>query len=702
MPKVIIDGQEIEIENGMTVLQACEKAGREIPVFCYHERLSIAGNCRMCLVEVEKMPKLAASCALPAADGMVIHTKTEKVKNARNGVLEFLLINHPLDCPICDQGGECDLQDITMSYGRGTSRFELNKRAVPEKHMGPLIKTEMTRCIHCTRCVRFATEIAGVPEMGALYRGEHMEITSYLEGAVTSELSGNMIDICPVGALTSKPYAYQGRPWELVKTDTIDVLDAVGSAIRVDSRGREVMRVLPRVNDDINEEWISDKTRFAIDGLKYQRLDRPYVRKKNKLVECSWADAIQAVTKALTSCDPSEIGVIAGNMVDVESTFVMRQLLDEIGCMNRDCRQDGAQLPHKNRSDYLFNTTIAGIEQADVALLIGTNPRWEAPIINARLRKAYVQNGLTVAMISPKIDLSYPVDHIGDCPKDLEKIIAGKHDLAKKLKNAKNPMIILGQAVFTHPNMQAILHAVGQLCEKYKIVRDDWNGYNVLHTAAGRVGALDVGFVPGAKGKSTIEILKGAKNGTIKVVYLNGADEIDTSLLGDAFVIYQGHHGDKGAHCADVILPGCSYMEKNGFYVNTQGLVQEAFQAIEPPGQAMQDWQIVKLIWQEWANKNKKYAPNYLNSLNEIRHELQTSHPIFAKPNSGAGVEGKFVFPKTSSKDLTDKPFVLPIDNFYMTDVISRHSKTMAQCLQDIVNKGSENNNLKDGGHHDR
>jgi NADH-quinone oxidoreductase subunit G len=502
MPKLTIDGREVEVEQGLTVLQACESAGIEIPRFCYHERLSIAGNCRMCLVAMKGAPKPVASCAMPAAEGMVIYTNTPEVHKMRKGVMEFLLINHPLDCPICDQGGECDLQDEAMAYGFDRGRFAENKRAVPDKYMGPLIKTVMTRCIHCTRCIRFAAEVAGVPELGATSRGEHMEVGSYLEKALTSELSGNLIDLCPVGALTSKPYAFAARSWELAKTESVDVMDAVGSNVRIDTRGNEVMRVLPRINEDINEEWISDKTRFACDGLRRQRLDRPYVREAGKLKPVTWREAFAAIAHGVEGIKGSQMAAIAGDLVDCESMIALKDLMTALGSPNIDCRQDGAALEASPRVSYLFNTTIVGIESADACLLVGTNPRTEAPIINARLRKRYRMGGFQVGMIGPAADLTYKYQHLGDDPRLLERIAAGDHPFADVLKNAQNPMLIVGMGALVRDDGAAVLEAVCQITEKLGLVdaKTGWNGFNVLHTAAARVGGMDLGFLPGEGG----------------------------------------------------------------------------------------------------------------------------------------------------------------------------------------------------------
>ncbi|HKW53949.1 MAG TPA: NADH-quinone oxidoreductase subunit NuoG, partial [Stellaceae bacterium] len=596
MPKLTIDGIQVEVPAGTTVLQACQQAGIEVAHFCFHERLAIAGNCRMCLVEQEKAPKPIASCAMPAGEGMVIHTQSEKAKKARKGVMEFLLINHPLDCPICDQGGECDLQDQAMAYGFDRGRFQENKRAVKEKNFGPLIATFMTRCIHCTRCIRFLDDVAGVAELGGVNRGEDMEIDTYIERALTSELSANIIDLCPVGALTSKPYAFVARPWELRKTESVDVLDAVGSNIRIDSRGPQVLRVLPRLNEAINEEWISDKTRFAVDGLSRQRLDRPYVRREGKLVEAEWSEAFAVIKQRLKAIPGDRIAAIAGDLVDCEAMLALKDLMAELGSPHLDCRQDGAALDPASRAGYLFNTTIAGIDKADACLLIGSNPRLEAAIVNARLRKRWLQGGFTAASIGPKLDLTFPVTALGAGPEVLADLVSGKHGWAETLKAAKNPMLILGQGALARPDGAAVLALARKLAESARMVRDGWNGFNVLHLAAARVGGLELGFVPGEGGRDTAAILSGCDSGDIEAVYLLGADEIDESWLGSAFVIYQGHHGDRGARRADVVLPGCAYTEKDATYVNTEGRAQLGRRAVFPPGDAREDWAILRAL----------------------------------------------------------------------------------------------------------
>ncbi|MFZ4542039.1 MAG: NADH-quinone oxidoreductase subunit NuoG [Rickettsiales bacterium] len=677
MPILKIDGVEHEFTPGEAVIQVCDRAGVEIPRFCYHDRLKIAGNCRMCLVEVKPgPPKPQASCALPAADKMEVFTNTPMVKKAREGVMEFLLINHPLDCPICDQAGECDLQDESMAYGAGVSRYHDHKRAVEEKYMGPLVKTAMTRCIHCTRCVRFVDEVAGVPEIGALGRGEHMEITSYLERALTSELSANIIDLCPVGALTSKPYAFTARPWELTKTESIDVLDAVGSNIRIDSRGEAVLRILPRLNEEVNEEWLGDKSRFACDGLQSQRLDRPYVRKNGKLVEVSWEEALNTVAAKMKSLKPAQMAAVAGNLVDVEATVVLKDVMTAMGSPHLECRQDGAKIDATDRASYLLNTGIAGLEQADVALFIGTDPRHEAPLANTRLRKAYLNNGMQAFNVGAAFDLTFPVTQLGDNPQILSEIASGKHPVAEALKNAKNPIIILGAGALGRSDGAAVLAVVKTIASTCNVVREGWNGFNMLHYAAARVGALDVGFVPQAGGLDMAGIIDAISKKEIKLVYLLGVDEIDMSYFGDAFVVYQGHHGDIGAHRADVVLPGAAYTEKNALYVNTEGRVQETRRAVFPPGQAKEDWFIVAQL----AAKLGVMLP--YESQGALRLRIATEFASFAAIDTRVIATWK---PQKDAKAvIKSEKFDYPIHNFYMSDPISRTSKTMAQCTESL------------------
>ncbi|MEX2649651.1 MAG: NADH-quinone oxidoreductase subunit NuoG [Alphaproteobacteria bacterium] len=676
MVKLTIDGQAVEAPPGITLLQACEIAGKEIPRFCYHERLAIAGNCRMCLVEVEKSPKPVASCAWPIAEGMVVRTDSEMVRRARHGVMEFLLINHPLDCPICDQGGECDLQDQAMAYGMGASRYAEPKRAVPEKDFGPLVKTFMTRCIHCTRCIRFLDDVAGVHELGAVNRGESMEVSTYVEKSLSSELSGNIIDLCPVGALTSKPYAFEARPWELTKTESVDVLDAVGSAIRVDARGAEVMRILPRLNEDVNEEWISDKTRFACDGLRRQRLDVPMVRDDGRLRPATWAEAFERIAGRVRATAPERIGALAGDLVDVESVFALGALLDRLGAPNRDCRQDGAALDPACRASYLFNTTIAGIDGADACLLVGTDPRREAPVLNARLRKRWLTGKFTAGAVGALGPSTFRIESLGAGPRTLTEIAEGRHPFAKTLADAKAPMVIVGMGALARRDGRRVLHAARALAEAAGVVKDRWNGFNVLHTAAGRVGALDVGFVPAPDGRDTAGIVAGAAEGAIEVIVLLGADEIDTSRLGRAFVVYIGHHGDRGAHRADVVLPGAAYTEKDATYVNTEGRPQRGRRAAFPPGDARADWAIVRALSEALGHT----LP--FDDVAAMRTAMAARAPhldaIGAVTPAAWGAFGE-------AGAMDERAFASPISNLYMTDPISRASPTMAQCAAAFV-----------------
>src|SRR5713101_7133714 len=599
MTKLIVDGKEIDVPPDYTLLQACEAAGAEIPFFCFHERLSIAGNCRMCLVELKGSPKPVASCAWgvrdcrpgPKGEPPVVNTKTPMVKKAREGVMEFLLINHPLDCPICDQGGECDLQDQAMTYGVDSSRYAENKRAVEDKYIGPLVKTIMTRCIHCTRCIRFATEVAGVPELGAIGRGEDMEITTYLEHAMSSELQGNVVDLCPVGALTSKPYAFAARPWELGKTESIDVMDAVGSAIRVDTRGPEVMRILPRVNEAVNEEWISDKARHVVDGLRTQRLDRPYIRENGKLRAASWQDAFDAVAAKVARIDGKRIGAIAGDLAAVEEMFALKELLAKCGSANLAVQGGDAFDIKAGRASYIFNPGIAGIEQADALLIVGSNPRKEAAVLNARIRKRWRSGQLKIGVIGAKADLTYDYVHLGAGTDSLSALAAGKHSFADVLKAAKNPIVLVGAGAAARHDGAAILALAAKLALDFGAVKDGWNGFGVLQDTASRVGALDIGFAGGAGGLSAAQM---TTFGTLDVLFLLGADEIKEP--DGTFVGYIGTHGDRGAHRANVILPGAAYTEKSGIYVNTEGRVQMANRAAFPPGEAREDWAIIRAL----------------------------------------------------------------------------------------------------------
>ena len=689
-----IDGVEHEVPAEYTLMQACEEyGGAEIPRFCYHERLSVAGNCRMCLVEWVGAPKPQASCALqvkdlrPNRDGTPanIRTNSETVKKAREGVMEFLLINHPLDCPICDQGGECDLQDQAMGYGRDTSRFEENKRAVDDKNMGPLVNTIMTRCIQCTRCVRFITEVAGVQEIGLVNRGENAEITTYLEESLTSEMSGNVIDLCPVGALTSKPYAFNARPWELDKVDSIDVMDAVGSNIRVDSRRDAVLRILPVTNDDVNEEWISDKTRFVWDGLARQRLDRPFIREGGALRPAGWDEALGLVAEKLKG-DPTQIAAIAGDLCDAESMKALKDLMESLGVKHLDCRQDGSLIGATKgkkwaRAEYLFNSTIAGLEDADAILLVGTNPRHEAPLINTRIRKAWIEGNLEIGMIGEAADLTYSYEHVGNSAADVAGFVASTSKFAKRFKKAKNPVIIVGAAALRGEAGQALLAALGQLAKETNVIHEDHNGFNILHAAASRVGGLDMGFLPGEGGLGTDAILEAAQQGAIKTVYLMGADELDTSKLKDAFVIYQGHHGDNGAHVADVILPGAAYTEKSGLYVNMEGRVQMADRATSPKGDAKEDWAILRAL----SAKVDRVLP--YDSLDGLREKLMADHPTFMSLDT-APERAVFDAAALGAKGtLSSAPLKNPIEDFYMTNPIARASNVMAECSAVIEEK---------------
>ena len=684
MPKLIINGKEHEMPNGITLIQACEIAGVEIPRFCYHERLSIAGNCRMCLIEVAGMPKPVASCAMsvndlrPARDGTPpsIVTDSETVKKAREGVLEFLLINHPLDCPICDQGGECDLQDQTMAYGFDASRFQDNKRAVEEKYLGPLIDTYMNRCIHCTRCIRFMTEVAGVEELGAIGRGEDMEITTYLERGMFSNLSGNVVDLCPVGALTSKPYAFVARPWELTKTPSIDVMDAVGSAIRVDARGREVLRILPRENEAINEEWISDKARHVWDGLRTQRIDRPYVRRDGKLEPTSWDEAFRLIAGKLKGLDGKRLGAIAGDLAACEEMFALKLLAERLGSPNIDCRQDGAKLdPTLGRATYVFNSTIEGIDRADAFLLVGTNPRHEAPVLNARILKRIRQSQARppVGLIGEKADLTYAYDYLGAGPETLAKVADGSHSFLKKLEGAGRPILMVGQAALARTDGAAVLALAAKAAMTMGAIKPGWNGFNILHHAAARVGGLDIGFVPHDGGLDVEGMLDAASAGKLDVVYLLGADEIDMERLGNAFVIYQGSHGEQGAHRADVILPGAAYTEKSTIYVNTEGRPQMTAREVFPPGEAREDWKIIRAL------SGVLGKPLPFDSATELRAKLFEAHPHLAlldlvEPADSAAVERLAQKPARADKER----FGHAIDDYYLTNPIARASAIMA------------------------
>ncbi|MBO6553049.1 MAG: NADH-quinone oxidoreductase subunit G [Roseitalea sp.] len=689
MALIKVDGKEIEVPDHYTLLQACEEAGAEIPRFCYHERLSIAGNCRMCLVEVKGgPPKPAASCAMgvrdlrPGPEGQPpeVFTNTPMVKKAREGVMEFLLINHPLDCPICDQGGECDLQDQAMAYGIDSSRFQENKRAVEDKYIGPLVKTIMTRCIHCTRCVRFTTEVAGISELGLIGRGEDAEITTYLEQAMTSELQGNVIDLCPVGALTSRPYAFQARPWELTKTESVDVMDAVGSAIRVDTRGKEVKRIMPRVNEAVNEEWISDKTRFIWDGLRTQRLDRPYVRGTDgKLKPASWSEAFGAVKTALDGKSGEAVGAIAGDLAGVEEMFALKTLMESLGSASIDCRQDGAALdPARGRASYIFNATIDGIEDADAILIVGANPRFEASVLNARIRKAWRAAPLPIGVIGDMGDLRYDHESLGAGPETLKDLADGNHKFASRLKKAKRPLIIVGQGAIARGDGAAILGLAARLADQVGAVSEDWNGFSVLHTAAARVGGLDLGFVPGEGGLDAAKMVTDTD-----VLFLLGADELDLRKRKDgATTIYIGTHGDVGAHHADIILPAAAYTEKSAIYVNTEGRVQATNRAGFAPGDAREDWAILRALSDVLGHR----LP--FDSLGQLRAKLFEAHPHFAdvgaiEPGLASDVQA---LAKKGGR-LGKSAFASPVKDFYLTNPIARASAVMAECSS-LARKG--------------
>ncbi len=678
MTKLIVDGKEIDVPAEFTLLQACEAAGAEIPRFCYHERLSIAGNCRMCLVEIKGGPKPVASCAWgvrdcrpgPKGEPPEISTRSPMVKKAREGVMEFLLINHPLDCPICDQGGECDLQDQAMGYGVDTSRFAENKRAVEDKYLGALVKTSMNRCIQCTRCVRFAAEVCGVPEMGATGRGEDMEITTYLETALTSELQGNLVDICPVGALTSKPYAFAARPWELGKTQSIDVMDGVGSAIRVDTRGREVMRILPRVNEPVNEEWISDKTRHVVDGLRTQRLDRPYVRENGQLRAASWSEAFAAIAARADRIHGKRIGAIAGDLAAVEEMFALKELLAKCGSANLAVQGGGAFDANAGRASYIFNPGIAGIEQADALLIVGSNPRKEAAVLNARIRKRWRSGQLKIGVIGDRADLTYPFDYLGAGTDTLGELAAGKQSFADVLKAASHPIVLVGSGVAARHDGAAVLALAAKLALDVGAVKDGWNGFAVLQDTASRVGALDIGFAAGADGLSIAEM---TTFGTLDVLFLLGAD--DARAPEGTFVVYIGTHGDRGAHRADVILPGAAYTEKSGLYVNTEGRVQMANRAAFPPGEAREDWAIIRAL-SEVLSRKLPY-----NSLGALRQVIFKAVPHLMRIDRIEAANPADIGKLASRGGSLEKaPFKSSVEDFYLTNPIARASAVMAEC----------------------
>ncbi|MAQ07842.1 MAG: NADH-quinone oxidoreductase subunit G, partial [SAR116 cluster bacterium] len=672
MIKLVVDNLNVEVPEGSTVLQACEEAGIEIPRFCYHEKLSVAGNCRMCLVELENSPKPIASCAMPASSGMVIKTNSSMVKDARKGVMEFLLINHPLDCPICDQGGECDLQDQAMFFGKGSSRFNDAKRAVSDKNMGPLIKTTMTRCIHCTRCVRFANEVAGVENFGAIGRGENVEITTYLEKAVVSELSGNLVDLCPVGALTSKPYSFLARPWELTKTETIDVMDAVGCNIRVDSRDGKVLRVLPRINEDINEEWISDKSRYAIDGLSKQRLDIPYVKVKNKLLPSSWNDAFKNIKAKLSNISSNQVAAIIGDQTDTESIFALKKLFEKIDSKKIAINQHNYDFLKGNRSNYIFNSHINGIEKCDTILFVGINPRLNAPIVNARIRKNYLNRDIQIASISSeKFDLTYDYNFLGNNIDVLNDIYDQKNEFGKSFNKSNFPMIIIGDEALKDSQSRNIQSVCIEILTKANAFRKDWNGFNIMHNSSSIVGSYDL--LNNYSSISHFEINNQCKTGEIKFLFLLGVDENLYQDYKDTFIVYQGHHGDAGAQRANVILPGSAYTEKSASFINLEGRLQTTERAVFPPGDAKEDWAIIRAM-SEFLGKKIKY-----DSLNELRDQMnkEVFEKIMFREGSFNKKPLKGKFEKLNSSHLIGSG-----RNQYMTCPISRSSNTMAECLK--------------------
>ena len=681
MPKITINGKEIEFEKGMTVLQACELADVEIPRFCYHEKLSIAGNCRMCLVEMEKSAKPIASCAMPAAEGMNIKTNTSFVEKARKGVMEFLLANHPLDCPVCDQGGECDLQDQSLYYGVDKSRFLENKRDVKEKYMGPLIKTQMTRCIHCTRCIRFATEVAGVPEIGAIGRGENMEITTYLEKSMESELSANVIDLCPVGALTSKPYAFEARPWELKKTESVDVMDAVGSNIRVDTYNWEVKRILPRLNNEINEEWISDKTRYSCDGLLKQRLDIPYIKKENKLQKSSWDEAIDLIADKLQSVQSEEIAGHIGDLINLENGLAFKKLFKILKSNNLEFREKKIYINPSEKINYIFNSSITGIEESDLILLIGTNPRHEATILNARIRKVFAQKKVPIFSIGNPGDLTYDYEIIGSKTDDIKKIISKEHVFSQKLLSAKKPIIIIGESALELNSGKYIFEELKKFLIKNNLINEDWNALNILTQNASTVGLLDLKILSNEK-ENDFTFFENLTNKKFKFLYLLGSDNLDFKKDNE-FIVYQGSHGDRGAEIADIVLPSATYTEQNGLYENLEGRVQECKKASYPIGESLEDWKIFNRIIKKIGTKDDQ------SNFDQLRKEVLQLIPDFTKINElpkkseirDSNIQTNFVSEEVLIREL----------DYYYTNSISRSSKTMSECRQ------IKQNNKKNG-----
>ena len=678
MPYITINHKEVEFENGMTVMHACELVGIEIPRFCYHDKLSIAGNCRMCLVEMEKSPKPIASCAMPAAEGMKILTNTKNVENARKGVMEFLLINHPLDCPICDQGGECDLQDQALHYGFDKSRYEENKRAVKNKHLGPLVSTIMTRCIHCTRCVRFSTEVAGVDDLGLLGRGESAEITTYLEKTIKSELSGNVIDLCPVGALTSKPYAFKARPWELNKTESIDVFDAMGSSIRIDTLGKKTLRVLPRMNEEINEEWISDKSRFAIDGLSKQRIDIPYLLKDDKLVIAEWDEVLVNITQEISKRGKENTLALSGKFTDIETLFSAKSFLQSLGSNYFDCRYDNVQFIENQRASYLFNSSIQEIDNADAILLIGTNPRWEACVLNARIRKAYINNDCRIGLIGKKLDLTYKYEHLSDSIEHINDLLNNNSPFSEVLKNSKKSLIIIGNSAINYRDGKEVLNVCSEIAKKYNVANNNFNGFNILQQDISKVGAIDIGFYNQDFALNFDQNIKKHISKFNPVGFLLSCYEINHSILEGAFIVYLGHHGDDLAQLADIVLPSPAYTEKSSTYMNMEGRVLQTTRCYHPLGVSKEEWKIFRALSNNFSQKLK------FNNLSELRNEISNLFPVFKEINNLPS-SSKLDF--GSSTKIENRVLEYNIKNFYMTDVISRASITMANCTREIFNK---------------
>ena len=670
MPKIIINDKEIEFKDGMTVLQACELAGAEIPRFCYHERLSIAGNCRMCLVEMEKSQKPIASCAMPAAEGMKIKTNSKMVEKARKGVMEFLLVNHPLDCPVCDQGGECDLQDQSLYYGFDGSRFKENKRLVKDKYMGPLIKTQMTRCIHCTRCIRFATEVAGVPELGAIGRGEDMEITTYLEKSMASELSGNVIDLCPVGALTSKPYAFEARPWELKKTESVDVMDAVGSNIRIDSYGWEVKRILPRLNNSINEEWISDKTRYACDGLLKQRLDKPYIRKDGKLIESNWDEVIDLVSSKINSIDPKRIAGHVGCMSSLETINSFKKLLISLGTNNFEFREKPFYINPEQKINYLFNSSIQEIENSDFLLLIGANPRKEATMLNARIRKSFVSSGLPVFSMGNPGDLTYPYKIIGETTDDIKKFINEESEISNKFKKSKRPIVIIGESALELKSGKYILEGVKDFLFKNGFINDKWNAFNILTQNSSTIGAIDLNFFD-IQQENNFAFFQKLEKKEFDLLYFLASDELNFDKQNE-FIIYQGSHGDKIAQIADVILPSPAYTEQNGLFINLEGRLQKAVKVTNPIGGSKEDWKIFNLLNKKI--KNNELFTNYKELIDDTLSKVKNNTGFDSLPN----LETKNI--KLKKGELVSEKILIREIDYYFSNAIARASKTMSDC----------------------